>query len=156
MPRSKPTTVLVVDTSVLVHAVNASSPEHAAARAAVEAWLRDGPRVAVTWPIVYEFLRVSTHPAVLPRPLTFAQAHSVVTALLAAPRVDVLHPGPEHESELARALADLPHLTGSRFHDLHTALLMREHGVRRIATYDSHFAEFAWIRSEQPARDKLK
>lgn len=150
MPRSRRTTVLVVDTNVLVHAVNTSSPEHAAARAAVEGWLRDGPRVAVTWPILYEFLRVATHAAVLPKPLTYPEAHDVITALLGARRVDVLAPGPDHEAELTRSCEELPHLTGSRFHDLHTALVMREHGIRRIATYDRHFREFPWIQVVRP------
>ncbi len=62
--------MLVVDTNVLVYAADADSPFHdpcrdwlARQRVRPDAWY-------TTWPIVYEFLRVTTHPRVMRRPWT--------------------------------------------------------------------------------------
>src|SRR5919106_990903 len=74
--------MFVVDTNVLLHAVNPDSPDHQRAHAAMEAW-RPGDRSwFLTWGIVYEFLRVSTHLSVFPDPLDLPSARSWIALLL--------------------------------------------------------------------------
>jgi predicted nucleic acid-binding protein len=53
-------------------------------------------------------------------------------------------------------LGKLPRLGGNLVHDLHHAVLMREHGVRDILTCDTDFRLFSWIRIRTPeeAADK--
>jgi uncharacterized protein len=142
--------VFLVDTNVLLHAVNQDSRLHEQARAALEGWLGGAERFALTWSVVYEFLRVSTHAAVFPRPLTFDEALAFVEPLLASRAVTVLVHTEEHAAQLRAAAAELPDVAGSRFHDLHVALLMRAHGVRRVRTLDSDFHRFPWVRPESP------
>lgn len=45
----------------------------------------------------------------------------------------------------------MPHLAGNLLHDAHTAILMREHGVRRIATKDTDFRRFSFLVPFDPA-----
>jgi predicted nucleic acid-binding protein len=78
--------VLVVDANVLLHAVNTASPHHARARERLAQWSAVPGQIGLTWSIVYEFLRVATHPAVFPKPLRFADAWSFVDALLSQAR----------------------------------------------------------------------
>lgn len=145
--------MFVVDTNVLLHTVNSASPHHPRARAALLEWL-EGPHVVhLTWGIVYEFLRVSTHRAVFPQPLTFAQAMAFLDGILANRRVEILVEGAEHAARLKTAARELPAMTGSRFHDLHTALLMREHGLADIRTEDTDFHRFPGIRPGNPFAD---
>lgn len=142
--------MFVVDTNVLLHAVNDASLHHGKARSVLGEWLTGPHPVHLTWGIVYEFLRVSTHREVFPRPLTFEQAAAFLDALLSNPRVEVLVETDGHAERLAAAAREMPALAGSRFHDLHTALLMREHGLSDVRTEDADFHRFAGIRPTNP------
>ena len=42
-------------------------------------------------------------------------------------------------------LAEAPRVTGNILHDLHTAVLMREHGIDEILTEDRDFLSFSWV-----------
>jgi len=46
---------------------------------------------------------------------------------------------------LGRTLAEVPNIRGLRMHDLHTAVLMREHGISRICTRDRDFRLFPFL-----------
>ena len=142
--------MFVVDANVLIHAANAASPHHARARAALAEWL-DGPYAFhLTWGIAYEFLRVATHRAIFAKPLSFGEALAFLEVVTGNPRVEMLTNGVTHGDALRRAVKDIPALTGSRFHDLHTALLMRENGIEDIRTEDTDFHRFPWLRPTNP------
>ena len=72
--------MFVVDTNVLVHAVDRGSPFHPPCSETVEEAMASNGGWYSTWGIVYEFLRVTTHPRVLRRPLTTAEGMSVIDA----------------------------------------------------------------------------
>lgn len=137
--------MVVVDTNILLYAADSATPEHAAARALVES-LRHGPRPwALTWNIVYEFVRVATHARAKPRPWTTAQATAFLDALWASPSLQMLTHTAGHAAAFAQAVAEAPLVAGNKVFDLHTAVLMREHGVRRIHTNDMDFHRFPWV-----------
>jgi toxin-antitoxin system PIN domain toxin len=133
--------VLVVDTNVLVYAANSTVQFHGPCREWLDQQRRRPDAWYLTWGIVYEFLRVSTHPRILPRPWTASAAWSFITALLASPGLDVLIPTQRH--------ADV---AGNIIHDAHTAILMREHGIRQICTRDTDFSRFAFLEVIDPLR----
>jgi len=60
--------VFVVDTNILLYAANRDCSEHAKCRELVLEWRAQVSPWYLTWGIVYEFLRVATHPKVLRRP----------------------------------------------------------------------------------------
>jgi toxin-antitoxin system PIN domain toxin len=136
----------LVDTNILLHAVNAVSPVHAEARAALAGRATGGPSLLLTWPIVYEFLRVATHPRVFPTPLTYDQAWTFVGPLLSAPACGILVETPAHLETLTECARRVPRLAGNLLHDFHTAVLMLEHGVADILTLDTDFRAFPWVR----------
>lgn len=53
---------------------------------------------------------------------------------------------------LATVLAGLTHPSGNLFFDVRTAVLMREHGVRRIYTTDTDFLQFDDLEVVNPLR----
>lgn len=143
--------MIVVDTNILVDAVNTDSPFHSASYAFLR---RQRPRPDVwfaTWPIIYEFLRVATHLRVLPSPLTAKHAWEFITALLASPGFSVLTPTLRHADVAGEVLAEMPHLSGNIFHDAHTAILMRVHGISRIVTRYADFHRFRFLDVIDPA-----
>jgi toxin-antitoxin system PIN domain toxin len=142
--------VFVVDTNILVYAANADCAEHARARQLLETW-RAGPLPwFLTWNIVYEFLRVVTHARVLPRPWDAAGAWRFVDALLASSSVGLLVHEPGHAKVAESTLRDTQGLAGNLVHDFHTAVLMREHGIRRIYTRDQDFRRFRFLEAVDP------
>src|SRR5205085_9759627 len=128
--------MLVVDTNVLICAADVDSPHHTACRR----WLEDRRARPgawyTTWCILYEFLRVTTHPRVMRRPWTASLAWKFVIALLASPGLGVLVATLRHADVADSVIAKLPELAGSLVHDAHTAILMCEHGVRQLRARD--------------------
>jgi toxin-antitoxin system PIN domain toxin len=142
--------VLLVDTNIAVYAADADSPFHAKARDWLERQRRRPDAWYTTWPILYEFMRVTTHPRVMRRPWTASQAWAFVSALLNSPGLGVLVATPRHADVAQNVIAELPHLTGNLFHDAHTAILMREHGIRQICTHDTDFHRFPFLQVVDP------
>jgi predicted nucleic acid-binding protein len=106
--------------------------------------------VDLTWPIVYEFLRVSTHLRVFRTPWPVDRTWQFVEALLASPGLGVLAPTARHADVAAEVIAELPFLSGNLMHDAHTAVLMREHGIRRVYTRDTDFHRFPFVEPVDP------
>ena len=136
---------LLVDTNILLYAVDRASPLHEKTRAFLDE-RRAGEGLCVTWSILYEFLRVATHPRVFRSPLSPGDAWSFVFALIRDPRTDILLETPGHDRFLTQILEEAPPLRGNIWHDAHIAALMVEHGVRDIATADRHFRLFPSLR----------
>jgi hypothetical protein len=144
--------VLAVDTNVLVYAADQDSPHHEPCRSWLERQRARPDAWYVTWGIVYEFLRVTTHPRVMRRPWSATAAWSFVSALLASPGLEVLVATPRHAAVAEQVLAELPDLSGNLLHDAHTAILLREHGVKQICTRDTDFARFPFLDVIDPLR----
>lgn len=142
--------MFVVDTNLLLYAVNPDSADHSRARALLEEWRRGERTWFLTWGIVYEFLRVSTHPKVFSRPLDLVRAREWITTLLASRSMGLLVPTDRHMAVLDDVVARHPRLRGNIVHDLHTATLMREHGVLEIRTADTDFHQFPFLTVVNP------
>ena len=131
--------MFVVDTNVLVYAANADSGMHGSCKKSLEGWRRQQGAWYLTWSIVYEFLRLVTHPKVLRKPWTAQCAWKFVEVLIASPGLDVLREGERHEGVLKDLFQNIPYLSENLLHDAHTAALMQEHGIRRIYTRNTDF-----------------
>ena len=142
--------MFVVDTNVLVYAADEDSPFHEGCLEQLARWRSRPDAWFLTWSIVYEFLRVTTHHRVMRRPWDVSRAWAFVSALLRSPSLAVLVPGERHADVAARVLGEVPHLNGNLMHDAHVAVLMREHGVRRIVTRDAHFHRFPFLEPVDP------
>lgn len=144
--------MFVVDTNVLLYAADEDSEFHPACRGLIAQWRSQAAPFFLTWNVCYEFLRVSTHPRVFQRPWSAGSAWAFLEAILAAPGLSVLTPTSRHAAVLAQTLVEMPELRGNLAHDLHTAVLMREHGISRICTRDADFHRFAFLTVVDPLR----
>jgi toxin-antitoxin system PIN domain toxin len=142
--------LFVVDTNVLVYAADVRAPEHVRCRELLEDWRLRGGAWYLTWGICYEFLRVVTHPRVFRRPWSATQAWQFLAAVQESPGLGMLVPGERHGRVLAEVIEDVPQLAGNLLHDTETAVLMREHGIRRICTRDTDFHRFPFIEPIDP------
>lgn len=144
--------MFVIDTNVLLYAADARSEFHAPCRDLLEEARSGAAPWFFTWGIVYEFLRVATHPRVYARPWSAGEAHGFLDAAMNAPSARLLTPSERHADVLAQCLAELPETRGNLVHDLHTAVLMREHGISRIVTRDRGFHQFRFLTVVDPLR----
>lgn len=142
--------MFVIDTNVLIYAANRESEFHEPCRQRIEACRQQASPWYLSWPICYEFMRVVTHPSVLSRPWTIAGAWNFLETILNAPAAGVLLPTSRHAAIFAEVVAELPHLRGNILHDAHTAVLMREHGIRDLYTRDADFSRFPFLRVIDP------
>jgi hypothetical protein len=142
--------VFVADTNVLIYAADEDSPFHTPCRKLLEGWRVQDSAWYLTWGIVYEFLRVSTHSRVFRRPWPLPVAWAFVESVLASPALGMLVPGERHSQVAAAVVREVPHLAGNLMHDAHTAILMREHGIRRIYTRDTDFHRFPFLEPLDP------
>ena len=144
--------MLLFDTNVLIYAADADSPFHAPCRNALSSAREDPSPSFLSWNICYEFLRVTTHARVPVVPWSPDIAWRFLSTLLTTPSFQLLAPTERHANVLGQTLNELPDLRGNIFHDLHTAVLMREHGVSRICTRDTDFHRFPFLTVVDPLR----
>lgn len=139
---------VTVDANVLVYASNEGDPVHPRARQLVER-LATGPEIVyLFWPTIMGYLRIVTHPSILPRPLAPMDAIANVNALTGAPHVRT--PG-EAEGFWDLYLATRTDTDrGNQVADGHLAALMRQHGVSMIYSRDRDFRRFDGITARDP------
>ena len=142
--------MFVVDTNVLLYAVNRRAPEHEVCRGLVEGWRRRTEPWHLTWNVLYEFLSVATHPNTFERPWSGWEALDFIDWLREAPSLTLLDHSPAHSEVLARLVDNVMLLSGGQFHDAHTVALMHEHGVRTVYTRDADFRRFVGIQVIDP------
>ena len=99
---------------------------------------------------MYEFLRVVTHPRIFRRPLTADQALQFLDPILASDLVSILGPTSRHEDLMRSTIRETSRPAGNLFHDLHTAVVMREHGVSEIMTADTDVRGFPFLTVTDP------
>ncbi len=140
----------LVDTNIFVYVVDHDSPNHALCKGWMESCRVANEALCTTWPIVYELLRVVTHPGVLRRPFRASAALDFIDELFQSPSFAVLVATPVHAQFVRQIINETPNAAGNLMHDLHTAVLMREHGVQRICTHDADFRRFTGIEVIDP------
>ena len=142
--------MFVVDTNLLVYAADEDFAGQRQMRQVLREWSESSEAWYVTWSIVYEFLSVATQRTAFAHPLSFSQAWHFVETLRAFPSFKILTEAGRH-AEVVRDLAnEYPQMSGTRFHDLHIAAVMREHGVTDIRTADADFHQFKFLRVTNP------
>lgn len=139
---------MLVDANLLLFAVDAASPFQKTAAT----WLADtlnGPRrVALPWPALNAFLRISTHPRASEHPLSAEEALRYVDEWLACETVWI--PGPtDRHAGILRGLVLSYQLRGNLVSDADLAALAIEHGLT-VCSADTDFARFAEIRWINP------
>jgi uncharacterized protein len=138
----------------LLYGVNPQCPEYSSASSYLEDLFRQNRPFCLTWVVCYEFLRVSTHPRVFPRPLSLKESTNFLGSILSLPQSDVLLPTSRHWATLAEVFERVPDCAGNMIHDVQNAVLALEHGIREIVTADTDFHRFDFLRVVDPVHKK--
>lgn len=92
--------MILPDVNVLVHAHNSDSAVHERARQWWDRCLAGTEGVGLAWIVILGFVRITTHPRVLLRPLPVAEVLDRVESWLRLPHVHVPQPSSRHLSGL--------------------------------------------------------
>jgi uncharacterized protein len=139
---------VTIDANVLVYASNEVDPLHERARRLLEEMAAGPGLVYLFWPAIMGYLRIVTHPGIMPAPLRPAEASANVAQLLT--RSHVRAPG---EADGFWALyceiagADT---RGNDVPDARLVALMRQHGVSVIYTRDRDFRRYDGLEVRDP------
>lgn len=140
----------LVDTNLLIYAVDDTATHHAVAKAWLEEALSGIETVGFAWNALLGFVRLVTNPRVFTSPLTVEGALDRVEAWLAQPCATVLAPTRRHAAVLRDLLAPLG-AAGNLTSDAHLAALAIEHGAQVCST-DGDFERFPGVELVNPLR----
>ena len=139
--------MILVDTNLLVYAVDSSSPFHDDARRWLEGRLNGPSGVGLPWQALNGFARLVSNPRVCPNPMPTAQAWAQVEQWLALDSTFTPEPTGRHREILAGLM---PRVTRAELiPDAHLAALAMEYGLVLCST-DADFDRFPGLAWENP------
>jgi uncharacterized protein len=124
----------IIDANVLVYALDADAPQHAASRALLEAARDPSTTLYVSSQILCEFYSIVTNARRVPKPRPPADALSAISGLLVF--LNVL-PVPLHTVERWLGLLRRHPVTGGDVFDLQLVATMQANGLQRIYTFNT-------------------
>jgi uncharacterized protein len=133
----------IIDTNVLIYALDADAPQHVAARALLEAGRDRSTDLYVTSQILCEFYAIVTNARRVAHPRTTADVLSAITGLLS-----FLHvlPLPADAVQGWMDLLRRRPVTGGDVFDLQIVATMQANAIQRIYTFNTDdFEPFAEI-----------
>lgn len=139
---------ILVDANLLIYAYNRAAAQHDAARDWLETRLGGDTLVGLPWPSLLAFLRIVTHPRLLPRAVETVDAWRQVDNWLSSEVAWIPVPTERHPGILGPLLT-LPEVRANLVPDADLAALAIEHGLILCST-DGDFARFPGLRWQNP------
>ena len=124
----------LIDAKVLVYAMDADAPQHAAARALLESARDPGTTFHVTLQTLCEFYSVVTNARRVSKPRSPGDASMAISGLLSF--VNVLPVPAISVNELLDLLRRRP-VSGGDIFDLHLVATLKANGILRIYTFNT-------------------
>jgi len=139
--------MILVDTNLLVYAVNSASPFHDRARGWLERQLNGPTGVGLPWQALNGFARLMCNPRVCPRPMSTRQAWAQVDEWLELDVTFTPEPTQRHREILAGLM---PQVTRAELiPDAHLAALAMEYGLV-LCSSDPDFERFPGLVWKNP------
>lgn len=140
--------MILIDTNLLIYAVNRDSPAHKVARDWLEHVFSSDTVVGIPWLVLLAFIRLTTNPRVMQFPMHVDRALEFVDDWLAQPYVTPLNPGERHWSILRLLLSDNGS-AGNLTNDAHIAAIALEYNYA-VYSSDNDFKRFKGLTHVNP------
>lgn len=140
--------MIVPDANLLIYAYHEDDPHHRAALLWWRGLIAGSESVGIPWAVSSAFVRVTTNPSVLTRPLTPSQAIDSVRGWFDFAHIAPLNPGAEHLA-LMRAHLVAVGVGGNLVPDAHIGALAMEHQAE-VHSADADFGRFPGLRWRNP------
>jgi uncharacterized protein len=143
----------IPDINLLIYGINEDAPKHRRARRWLRNALSGDGAVGIPWVVILGFLRITTHKAIMPKPLTIDLAIDLVDDWFSRPMTFAISPTPHHWS-IVRRLVRESGVGGNLTTDAHLAALALEHDAT-LYSCDTDFSRFSRIKWIDPLADNL-
>jgi toxin-antitoxin system PIN domain toxin len=140
--------MILIDTNLLIYAVNQDSPHHQKASVWLEEVLSGTTPIGLAWIVAIAFLRITTRAGILQKSLLADEAIAYVDSWLAQPNVTFVRPGERHWLILRNLLSESG-TSGNLTSDAHLAALAIEQGYA-VYSADHDFRRFAGLTVVNP------
>lgn len=138
----------LIDANLVLWAHHRQFAQHDLTRTWWRRLLSEQALVGIPWPSVLAFVRISTHPRVLERPIDVRAAWDVVETWLSRPNVWIPVPTERHRSILGPLLG-AGTASGNHVPDAHLAALAIEWGLELLSA-DRDFSRYPGLRWRDP------
>jgi hypothetical protein len=138
-----------VDVNVLLYASDESNRFHSRALELLDRLAKGPDLLYIFWPVAMGYLRMATHPAIFPRPLSPENALHNVEQLIGLPHARTAGEA-EDFWDLYLAATEGLVVRGNLVPDAHLVALMRQSGVATLWTHDRDFNKFEQVRVRDP------
>jgi uncharacterized protein len=140
--------VRVIDTGILLAAVDRANALHEPARRSLEAAIADDRPVGIPWVVAAGFIRIATRRGAFTHPLDLETALARLDEWLAEPGVAIVAESPDHH-RLFTGLLRATGAGGNLTTDAWIAAIAIGHGAS-VLSLDSDFARFPGLTWENP------
>lgn len=146
-----PSERVLLDTNILVYAMDGASTFHAQSRAMLEQAYAVDARLCIAPQCLAEFFSLVTNPKRVALAKSPADALAAVEAIASLPGLEVLPVPIDVVSRWVDLCRQHP-VKGAEIYDLQIIAVMLANGIRRICTYNTtDFARFADISAQVPS-----
>ena len=142
----------LIDLNLLIYAINSDAPNHDKARLWWEDCLSGDEAIGIPWIVILGFLRITTNPKVMARPLSPQTAMAIVEDWLMQPPVQIPAPTESHWNILQQ-LIEVVGVAGNLTSDAHLAALAIQYGAT-LCSADYDFGRFKHLKWHNPLVDK--
>jgi len=147
----------IIDTNILIYAVNEGSPHFDKASVWWRNALNADEPIGIPWISALACVRILTNGSLFENPLTMEQGLDLVEGWLSYPQVNSLNPTVGHLHRVRTLLTtgipgetrEVDHKRHNLLNDAHIAALAIEHGGT-VFTADSDFEIFTQVKSVNP------
>lgn len=143
--------MILPDINILIYAINKDTVYHASARKWLQNVFSSTEIVGIAWIVILGFLRIITNGRVMPNPLDFKTACSIIGEWLALPNVRIVDPT-EHHWKIFQELLEPLGTAGNLTSDAHLAAMAIEHRAILYST-DNDFSRFRTLRWKNPLEE---
>jgi toxin-antitoxin system PIN domain toxin len=140
--------VILIDANLLIYAIDRDAPHHKAARKWVEGAFSGSVTVGLSWAVILAFLRLTTRPGILRKPMAPETSLEFIDQWLSLPVVEIVIPGDRHWP-VFRNLLQAAGTAGNLTSDAHLAALAIERGAT-VFSADNDFGRFPGLRHVNP------
>ena len=143
--------MILVDTNLLLYAINADAVQHHRAARWLNEQFVDTSRIGLPWHSLLGFVRLASNRQMHPASMTVEAAWAVVLGWLGAANVWIPQPTTRH-AEVLDALIASTNVGSRAVMDVHLAALAIEHDLT-LCSADHGFARYPKLRWTNPLAD---
>jgi toxin-antitoxin system PIN domain toxin len=141
--------MIAVDTNLLVYAHRKDLAWHDPALRVLIRLAEGSAPWAIPWPVVHEFVAITTHPRIFVPPTPLPVAIDAIRTWIATPHCRLIGEGPGY-FELLATLAVDHKVSGHLVHDLRIVAIGLHNGVSELWSADRDFSRFPDLKVVNP------